>query len=96
MRGSASTLPVACNRPRAVRVHHRGRHYQVDAIHLAEPSPQRTPVLYQAGSSTRGREFAAAHASCGSNDRGTDHTKERISLGILWPAEKLVDFYLTA
>jgi long-chain alkane monooxygenase len=36
----------------------------VDAIHLAEPSPQRTPVLYQAGSSTRGREFAAAHAEC--------------------------------
>ena len=39
-------------------------HYQVDAIHLAEPSPQRTPVLYQAGSSTRGREFAATHAEC--------------------------------
>ncbi|MGH7059810.1 MAG: NtaA/DmoA family FMN-dependent monooxygenase, partial [Stellaceae bacterium] len=30
------------------RVKHFGRHYQVDAIHLAEPSPQRTPVLYQA------------------------------------------------
>jgi hypothetical protein len=38
------------------RVRHQGRHYQVDAIHLAEPSPQRTPVLYQAGSSTRGRD----------------------------------------
>ena len=25
------------------RVRHHGRHYQVDAIHLAEPSPQRTP-----------------------------------------------------
>jgi long-chain alkane monooxygenase len=46
------------------RVQHFGRHYQVDAIHLAEPSPQRTPVLYQAGSSTRGREFAARHAEC--------------------------------
>src|SRR4030088_1211919 len=46
------------------RVRHQGRHYQVDAIHLAEPSPQRTPVLYQAGSSTRGRAFAAAHAEC--------------------------------
>jgi FMN-dependent oxidoreductase (nitrilotriacetate monooxygenase family) len=45
-------------------VRHQGRHYQVDAIHLAEPSPQRTPVLYQAGSSTRGREFAATHAEC--------------------------------
>jgi FMN-dependent oxidoreductase (nitrilotriacetate monooxygenase family) len=46
------------------RVKHSGRHYQVDAIHLSEPSPQRTPVLYQAGSSTRGREFAARHAEC--------------------------------
>jgi long-chain alkane monooxygenase len=46
------------------RVRHFGHHYRVDAIHLAEPSPQRTPVLYQAGSSTRGREFAATHAEC--------------------------------
>jgi long-chain alkane monooxygenase len=46
------------------RIRHTGRHYSLDAIHLAEPSPQRTPVLYQAGSSTRGREFAAAHAEC--------------------------------
>lgn len=45
-------------------VHHAGRQYQVDALHLAEPSPQRTPVLYQAGSSTRGRRFAATHAEC--------------------------------
>jgi alkanesulfonate monooxygenase len=46
------------------RVHHEGRFYRVDAIHLAEPSLQRTPVLYQAGASTSGRTFAAAHAEC--------------------------------
>jgi len=46
------------------RVRHAGRHYRLNAIHLAEPSPQRTPVLYQAGASTRGREFAATHAEC--------------------------------
>ena len=46
------------------RVRHGGRYYQLDAIHLCEPSPQRTPVLYQAGASTRGRAFAAAHAEC--------------------------------
>jgi FMN-dependent oxidoreductase (nitrilotriacetate monooxygenase family) len=46
------------------RIRHFGKHYQVDAIHLSEPSPQRTPVLYQAGASTRGREFAARHAEC--------------------------------
>ena len=36
----------------------------VHGIHLAEPSPQRTPVIYQAGSSPRGRAFAARHAEC--------------------------------
>ncbi len=46
------------------RVEHRGDFYRVDAIHLCEPSPQRTPVLYQAGASTRGRAFAAKHAEC--------------------------------
>ena len=46
------------------RVRHHGPRYQVDVIHLSEPSLQRTPVLYQAGSSSRGREFAATHAEC--------------------------------
>ena len=45
-------------------VHHQGPQYKVDAMHLSEPSPQRTPVLYQAGSSTRGSRFAATHAEC--------------------------------
>jgi alkanesulfonate monooxygenase len=52
-------------RPERVRaVHHAGPLHPMHAIHLAEPSPQRTPVLYQAGSSPRGREFAAKHAEC--------------------------------
>lgn len=46
------------------RVTYEGKFYRVDAIHLCEPSPQRTPVLYQAGASSRGREFAATHAEC--------------------------------
>ncbi|MBS0639892.1 MAG: LLM class flavin-dependent oxidoreductase [Proteobacteria bacterium] len=46
------------------RVQHEGPHFRVDAIHLCEPSPQRTPVLFQAGASTRGRQFAAKHAEC--------------------------------
>src|SRR5260370_38392411 len=43
---------------------HEGREYRVNAIPLCEPSPQRTPVLYQAGSSGRGNLFAATHAEC--------------------------------
>lgn len=46
------------------KVKHDGQYYKVDAIHLAEPSPQRTPILYQAGASKRGIDFAAKHAEC--------------------------------
>ena len=49
-------------RVRAVR--HAGKQYRIDAVPLWEPSPQRTPVLYQAGASDRGRAFAAQHAEC--------------------------------
>ena len=52
-------------RPHRVRrVRHDGPHYQLDALHLSEPSPQRTPVLYQAATSPAGRAFAARHAEC--------------------------------
>ena len=43
---------------------HRGKFFTVPGIHLSEPSPQRTPVLYQAGASARGKDFAAGHAEC--------------------------------
>ncbi|GAB3615885.1 LLM class flavin-dependent oxidoreductase [Okibacterium endophyticum] len=48
----------------ATKVHpitHRGEHFDVPGIHLSEPSPQRTPVIFQAGASSKGREFAAKH-----------------------------------
>lgn len=45
-------------------VEHKGRFYECNAYHLCEPSPQRTPVLFQAGASKRGRQFAAKHAEC--------------------------------
>jgi FMN-dependent oxidoreductase (nitrilotriacetate monooxygenase family) len=43
-------------------IDHDGDYFSVPGPHGCEPSPQRTPVLYQAGSSDRGREFAARHA----------------------------------
>lgn len=45
-------------------IRHEGPFYRVEGYHLAEPSVQRTPVLYQAGTSGRGRRFAARHAEC--------------------------------
>ncbi|PXA71935.1 LLM class flavin-dependent oxidoreductase [Cryobacterium arcticum] len=41
---------------------HSGKHFQVPGIHLSEPSPQRSPVIYQAGASSRGIAFAAGNA----------------------------------
>ncbi|OBH22714.1 5,10-methylene tetrahydromethanopterin reductase [Mycobacterium sp. E342] len=43
-------------------IEHKGRHFSVPGPFLCEPSPQRTPVLFQAGASPRGVRFAAAHA----------------------------------
>jgi FMN-dependent oxidoreductase (nitrilotriacetate monooxygenase family) len=45
-------------------IRHHGKYFRVPGYHLSEPSPQRTPVLYQAGASGRGRTFAATHAEC--------------------------------
>ena len=41
---------------------HEGKYFTVPGIHISEPSPQRTPVIYQAGASSRGIEFAAGNA----------------------------------
>jgi long-chain alkane monooxygenase len=44
------------------KIHHQGPRYSVEGPHLPAPSPQRTPLLFQAGSSVSGRDFAARHA----------------------------------
>ncbi|MQT14650.1 LLM class flavin-dependent oxidoreductase [Segnochrobactrum spirostomi] len=43
---------------------HKGKFFEVPGYHLCEPSPQRTPLLYQAGASGAGKKFAAEHAEC--------------------------------
>ena len=43
-------------------VDHEGTFYKCHARHFCAPSPQGRPVLWQAGSSDRGRDFAAKHA----------------------------------
>ncbi|HCT75536.1 MAG TPA: LLM class flavin-dependent oxidoreductase [Micromonosporaceae bacterium] len=43
-------------------INHVGEWFTVRGPHQCEPSPQRTPVLYQAGASGRGMTFAASHA----------------------------------
>jgi len=45
-------------------IQHEGKYFTVPGIHICEPSPQRTPLLYQAGASSRGQKFASQNAEC--------------------------------
>lgn len=44
------------------RIRFEGEHFKLDGFYPSEPSPQRTPFLFQAGNSPRGLAFAAKHA----------------------------------
>jgi alkanesulfonate monooxygenase SsuD/methylene tetrahydromethanopterin reductase-like flavin-dependent oxidoreductase (luciferase family) len=44
------------------KINHVGKRYKVEGPHFVTPSPQRTPVLFQAGSSPAGQLFSARNA----------------------------------
>lgn len=49
--------------PRKVHpIQHAGKYFTVPGAALTEPSPQRTPLIFQAGASSRGQAFAGRHA----------------------------------
>lgn len=49
--------------PELVRpINHVGKYFNVPGPHICQPSPQRTPVILQAGTSKAGKTFAAQHA----------------------------------
>ena len=49
--------------PERVRhIDHEGTHFRVEGPHLVQPTPQRTPVLFQATGSPRGLKTASRHA----------------------------------
>jgi alkanesulfonate monooxygenase SsuD/methylene tetrahydromethanopterin reductase-like flavin-dependent oxidoreductase (luciferase family) len=52
----------AYNPEKIHKINFNGIHHKTSAYGAAHPSPQRTPVLFQAGASTAGKEFAAKHA----------------------------------
>lgn len=55
---------IFTNPDKVHEIGHKGKFFEVPGYHLCEPSPQRTPVLYQAGASGAGRAFSAQHAEC--------------------------------
>jgi alkanesulfonate monooxygenase SsuD/methylene tetrahydromethanopterin reductase-like flavin-dependent oxidoreductase (luciferase family) len=44
------------------KIHYDGKYHKMHAFHQTHPSPQRTPVLFQAGSSKAGIAFGGKHA----------------------------------
>lgn len=45
-------------------IDHEGEFYSLHGYFPIAPSPQRTPTLFQAGASPRGKDFAAKYAEC--------------------------------
>ncbi|WP_203585999.1 NtaA/DmoA family FMN-dependent monooxygenase [Subtercola lobariae] len=45
-------------------IDYTGPYFRSKGVFSVEPSPQRMPFVFQAGSSGRGRRFAATHAEC--------------------------------
>ncbi|UQC90114.1 alkanesulfonate monooxygenase [Colletotrichum lupini] len=43
------------------QIHHKGKYFDVPGPHFVEPSPQRTPFLFQAGVSEAGNGFGGRH-----------------------------------
>lgn len=44
------------------QINHHGKYYNLETRHITDPSPQRTPFLFQAGTSAAGSSFASKHA----------------------------------
>lgn len=58
------------------RIQHTGPYYRSDGYFPVDPSPQRSPVIFQAGTSGRGKLFAATHADCVLMQAGSvEHTR---------------------
>ncbi len=53
---------IAYDPARIATIHHEGKHFKAKALHMMHPSPQRTPVIFQAGTSRAGQAFSAKHA----------------------------------
>jgi FMN-dependent oxidoreductase (nitrilotriacetate monooxygenase family) len=62
------------------KIQHAGEFYRSEGYHLCEPSPQRTPLLFQAGTSDKGIAFAGRHAECSFISGGTPgKTREQVN-----------------
>ncbi|EXJ92400.1 hypothetical protein A1O3_00950 [Capronia epimyces CBS 606.96] len=57
-------IPIYSDPDKVRKIEHHGKFFNCVSAHQVDPSPQRTPVLFQAGMSPAGIAFAAKHAEC--------------------------------
>lgn len=74
--------------PKGVRKIFHDGHYRCEGYHLCEPSPQRTPFIYCAGSSGRGSAFAGRHAEAAFTAANDKRSAKRIVDGYRKAAEQ--------
>jgi alkanesulfonate monooxygenase SsuD/methylene tetrahydromethanopterin reductase-like flavin-dependent oxidoreductase (luciferase family) len=56
-------MPDTAYDPKKIhKIEFEGKYHKMSAYHSTHPSPQRTPVIFQAGASKSGVEFAGRHA----------------------------------
>ncbi|KAF2400584.1 Nitrilotriacetate monooxygenase component A/pristinamycin IIA synthase subunit A [Trichodelitschia bisporula] len=53
---------VAYEPSKVKKIDHQGKYLKASSPHQTHPSPQRTPVIFQAGTSKAGRAFGSKHA----------------------------------
>ncbi|MGE0820682.1 MAG: LLM class flavin-dependent oxidoreductase [Candidatus Binatia bacterium] len=58
---SDSTRDIYIDPAKVHPIDHHGSYFDIQGPHMCEPSPQRTPLLVQAGQSKRGTAFGAKH-----------------------------------
>ncbi|KAI0176926.1 luciferase-like domain-containing protein [Pestalotiopsis sp. NC0098] len=56
------TNGVAFDASKIKKIEHKGKYFNISGRNQVHPSPQRTPVLFQAGTSKSGTAFASKHA----------------------------------
>lgn len=55
-------LGVFTDPERVREINHQGKYFNVPGPHIVQPTPQRLPVILQAGTSSAGKDFAAKNA----------------------------------
>ncbi|KAH8898761.1 bacterial luciferase-like protein [Thozetella sp. PMI_491] len=79
---------------RVRQINHAGNSFTVPGPHICEPSPQRIPFLFQAGTSKSGRAFGAKHAEAILVEEAEKKRKETVpgAGNLKWTKAKIAEY----